>query len=428
MRILYITSGTGSFYCGSCMRDNALVKELRALGHDATMLPLYMPLTLDEEDTSAGVPILMGGVNAYLQQKSALFRHTPRWIDQFFDSPAILAAAGKRAGATSPKELGDITLSMIQGELGQQKKEIERLAHWAKENTSPDVICLSNCMLLGVARRLKQEFNVPIVCCFQGEDSFMDGLNEPFKTKTWQTLAERAAECEALVTVSHYFADTMASRLNLPREKMQVVYNGINLDGFAPAPQMPEKPTLGFFARNCPAKGLHTVVDAFLILKQRQTLPDLQLRVAGTRAMGDEVFVAEQEEKIHQAGFASDAQFLPPLSREEKIKFFQSLSALSVPATYGEAFGLYLIEAWACGVPVVQPKSGAYPELVAETGGGVLCESNDAESLADAVEKLLFNPKAALEMGDHARQMTERYFSAKTMALNFLRVLEEVKK
>lgn len=201
------------------MRDNALVKELRALGHDATMLPLYMPLTLDEEDTSAGMPILMGGVNAFLQQKSALFRHTPRWIDQIFDSPAILAAAGKRAGATSPKDLGDITFSMMQGELGHQHKEIERLAHWAKDHTHPDVICLSNCLLLGVARRLKQEFNVPIVCCFQGEDSFVDGLNEPFKTQTWQTMSERAAECEALVTVSHYFADTMAKRLNLPREK-----------------------------------------------------------------------------------------------------------------------------------------------------------------------------------------------------------------
>src|SRR5688572_7378847 len=113
MQILYLTSGTGSYHCGSCMRDNALVKELRALGHDATMLPLYMPLTLDEEDVSAGLPVMMGGVNTYLQQKSALFRKTPRWIDKVFDSPAILSAAGKFAGTTSPKELGDITLSMM---------------------------------------------------------------------------------------------------------------------------------------------------------------------------------------------------------------------------------------------------------------------------------------------------------------------------
>lgn len=426
MRILYLTSGTGSFYCGSCMRDNALVKELRGLGHDATMLPLYMPLTLDEEDTSAGMPILMGGVNTFLQQKSALFRHTPRWIDQIFDSPKMLAAAGKRAGTTSPKELGDITLSMIRGELGKQVKEIERLAQWAKEHTKPDVICLSNALLLGVARRLKKEFNVPIVCCFQGEDSFINGLNEPFKSQTWQTMAERSAECEALISISHYYADVMASELKLPRDKFQVVYNGINLDGFGPASQPPKHPTLGFFARNCAAKGLHTVVDAFLVLKQRQTVPDLQLHVSGTRAFGDEIYVEEQQEKIRQSGHEQDAQFLPPLSRDEKIKFFQGLSALSVPATYGEAFGLYLLEAWACGVPVVQPQSGAYPELISETGGGVLCETNSPESLADAVEKMLVNPIAAHEIGLHARDMTERYFSAHSMAENFLKVLESV--
>ncbi len=406
------------------MRDNALVKELRALGHDATMLPLYMPLTLDEEDESAGLPILMGGVNAYLQQKSALFRHTPRWVDRIFDSPSILAAAGKRAGATSPKDLGDITLSMMQGEIGHQHKEIERLAHWAKEHTRPDVICLSNSLLLGVARRLKEEFDVPIVCSFQGEDSFVNGLDEPFRTQTWQEMGKRASECEALVTTSHYFADTMAERLGLPRERLQVVYNGINLEGFAPAPEGPENPTLGFFARNCAAKGLHTVVDAFILLKRRETLPNLQLRVAGTRAVGDEIYVAAQQEKIHQAGFDADARFSPPLSREEKIKFYQGLSALSVPATYGEAFGLYLIEAWACGVPVAQPRRGAYPELIAETNGGVLCEPDSAESLADSIEKLLSNPIAARGIGEHARQMTERYFSARTMATNFMKVLE----
>jgi glycosyltransferase involved in cell wall biosynthesis len=424
MRILYLTSGTGSYHCGSCMRDNALVKELRALGHDATMLPLYMPLTLDEEDTSAGLPVMMGGVNTYLQQKSALFRKTPRWIDKVFDSPAILSAAGKFAGTTSPSELGDITLSMMLGETGNQHKEIDRLAEWAKENTKPDIICLSNALLLGVARRLKAEFNVPVVCCFQGEDSFVDALDEPFKTQTWEAMSERARECEALVAISHYYADVMAERLNLPREKMQVVYNGINLDGFAPATQAPEHPTLGFFARNCFSKGLHTVVDAFVLLKQRDTLPNLKLRVAGTRAAGDEKFVAAQQEKIECAGFTADAKFLPPLSREEKIQFLQSLSALSVPATYGEAFGLYLIEAWACGVPVAQPKSGAFPELIQETGGGVLFEPNDPESLADAVENLLANPDTARQFGKNAHEMTLRCFSAQTMAENFIKVLE----
>jgi glycosyltransferase involved in cell wall biosynthesis len=425
MRILYLTPGTGSYYCGTCMRDNALVTALRALGHDATLLPLYMPLTLDEADASAGVPVMMGGVNAYLQQKSALFRKTPRWIDQLFDAPAVLAAAGKRAGTTAPSQLGDITLSMLQGEDGHQHKEVERLAQWTKENTRPDLICLSNSLLLGVAPRLKREFGVPIVCCFQGEDSFMDGLNEPYKTQAWQLLGRRAAECDARIAISRFYAETMARRLNLPLEQFHVVYNGIALEGFAPSPQAPANPTLGFFARNCPAKGLHTVVDAFILLKQRGAIANLKLRVSGTRAAGDEKYVAQQEAKIRAAGFENDAEFLPPLSRDEKILFLQSLSALSVPATYGEAFGLYLIEALACGVPVIQPKSGAFPELIEVTGGGVLFEVDSPPSLADETAKLLANPASAREMGQRGREIVLRDFSAARMAENFLKVVAQ---
>ncbi len=423
MRFLYLTPGTGSYYCGTCMRDNTLVTALRALGHDATLLPLYMPPSLDEPSAALGTPVMMGGVNAYLQQKSALFRHTPRWIDQIFDSPAVLAAAGKRAGATSPQELGDITLSMMMGENGHQKKEIERLAQWARSNTKPDVICLSNGLLLGVAHRLKDEFDVPIVCCFQGEDSFMDALNEPFKAQTWQAMSERARECEALIAISQYYSDVMTGRMNLTAP-MHVVYNGINLDGFESAPRAPENPTLGFFARNCAAKGLGRVVEAFILLKQRGAIANLKLRVSGTRAMGDEKYIAAQQEKIRAAGFEADAEFLPPLSRSEKIAFLQSLSVLSVPTAYAEAFGLYLLEAWACGVPVVQPKSGAFPELIERTGGGVLCEPNNVASLADGIENVLSNPVKAREMGENARQIVQREFSARKMAENFLSVVQ----
>lgn len=423
MRILYITSGTGSFYCGSCMRDNALVRALRVLGHDATMLPLYMPLTLDEPDASNGMPVMFGGVNAYLQQKSALFRKTPRWIDQFFDSPAILAAAGKRAGTTSPRELGDITLSMMQGESGHQSKEIERLAHWVKDNPKPDVICLSNALLLGVARRLKAEFNVSIVCSFQGEDSFIDAIGEPFTTQVWQAMSERARECEALVAVSHYYAGVIGNRLNLPSDKIHAVYNGINLDDYDTVARAPEHPTLGFFARNCAPKGLHNLVDAFILLKQRGKVPDLKLRVSGTRAAGDEKFVAVQEEKIRAAGFASDAAFELPKLRNEKIEFLRGLSVLSVPTTYNEAFGLYAIEAMACGVPVVQPRRGAFPELIERTGGGVLCEPDDMASLATTIEELLLDSGRLRDLGEKGRQSVREEFSSQKMAENFLKAM-----
>ena len=80
MNILQITPGAGKMYCGNCFRDNALVAALRREGHDVLMVPLYLPLTLDEDDQSAGTPIFFNGVNVYLGQSSSFYRRAPGWI------------------------------------------------------------------------------------------------------------------------------------------------------------------------------------------------------------------------------------------------------------------------------------------------------------------------------------------------------------
>ena len=116
MRIILLTPGTGSFYCGTCMRDNALALALRSQGHDALMVPLYLPPTLDEASSAENAPLFYGGINVYLQQKAGLFRKTPRWVDRLFDAPALLQGAARRAGMTQAHELGDLTLSMLRGE------------------------------------------------------------------------------------------------------------------------------------------------------------------------------------------------------------------------------------------------------------------------------------------------------------------------
>ena len=126
------------------------------------------------------------------------------------------------------------------------------------------------------------------------------------------------------------------------------------------------------------------------------------------------------------AGLAGGAEFLPNVSREEKAAFLQSLTLLSVPASYGEAFGLYLVEAWAAGVPVVQPRCAAFPELVEATGGGILCEPGSAEALADGWETLLAEPAKAREMGARGRAAVEREFSMRRMAERFVAVTREM--
>src|SRR4249919_2468992 len=219
MRLVHLTAGTGSFFCGTCLRDHALVKAMRRLGHDALMVPLYLPLVLDDFDSRGESPLFFGGINVYLQQKSTFFRHTPKWFDKLLDSPALLRQAGRRAGMTNPRQLGEMTLSMIEGELGHQAKELDKLVAWLVEQ-KPDVVCLSNSLLIGVARRVREELRVPIICSLQGEDAFLDFLPDPYRVRCWQLVQERAADVARFVAPSRYYKALMQERLRLAPEKI----------------------------------------------------------------------------------------------------------------------------------------------------------------------------------------------------------------
>src|SRR4051812_2049534 len=178
-------------YCGNCFRDNALVHALRQLRHSVLMVPLYLPMTLDEEDESAGTPTFFGGVNVYLQQKSSVFRHLPRPMHQWLSSPAVLKWASGRAAKTRAEDVGELTLSMMRGEEGQQRRELDQLIDWLKGQKHPDVVCLSNGLLMGLVRRLKKDLDTRVVCMLQGEDSFLDSLPPKLREDAWGLLAQR---------------------------------------------------------------------------------------------------------------------------------------------------------------------------------------------------------------------------------------------
>src|SRR5437763_7308767 len=129
MKIAYITAGAAGMYCGSCMHDNTLVAALCNLGHDALLVPTYTPIRTDEEDVSQK-RIFFGGINVYLEQKLALFRHTPWFIDRLFNFPALLRWVSRFAFGTRAEDLGELTVSMLQGEHGRQSKEVDKLVTW----------------------------------------------------------------------------------------------------------------------------------------------------------------------------------------------------------------------------------------------------------------------------------------------------------
>jgi len=436
MNIVQLTPGAGAMFCGNCLRDNAFVKTVRAMGHQVLMVPLYLPLTLDEPDQTGNTPIFFSGISVYLRQKSGLFRYAPSWIDDVFASPRLLRWAAGRAAKTRAADLGDLTLSMLQGELGNQARDLELLLNWLKAQPRPDVVCLSNALLIGMVRALKQELGAPVVCTLQGEDSFLDGLPEPHRSACWGMLGLRAKEVDLFIAPSHYFANRMRDRLGLSSERVRVVYNGINLEGYETASetrnskpvvmgQSPHTtagsapPILGFFARMCREKGLDTLVEAFIQVRRQARIPNLKLHIGGSCGPADQPLVDSLREKLRAAGLDGDTAFFPNLERAAKIAFLRSLSIFSVPAGYGEAFGLYIIEALAAGVPVVQPNTAAFPELVELTRGGMICDAT-AAGLAAAIEELLLDPVRIQALGDAGRRSVFERFSAEAMTRSLI--------
>jgi len=427
MRILFLSPGAGKMYCGNCFRDNALVRSLRGLGHDALMAPLYLPLTLDEKDQSEGTPIFYGGINVYLDQKSRLFAWAPHWLRQRLSSPKVLAWAAGRAAKTRPAEVGDLTLSMLQGREGRQARELDELTEWLKADIRPEVVVLSNALLLGLGPRLKTELGCRIVCLLAGEDSFLDALPAPYREDCWRTAARQAAHVDQFHSPSVYYAGLMGRRLGLAPDRMAVVPPGISLEGYEPPGEPPPPPgggpVLGFFARMCRDKGLPALVEAFIALRKTGRHPNLTLRVGGSCGPSDQVVVEEMRGRLREHGLDHAVSFHPNLDRPAKLAFLRSLTIFSVPALYGEAFGLYLLEAMAAGVPVVQPPCAAFPEVVARTGGGLLSTDNSPGALAAAIESLLQDPARARALGDAGRRSVFDAFSDRHMAENTLRAL-----
>ncbi len=402
MKIVNILPGTGdSFYCENCVRDISMVKGLRQLDHDVIMVPMYLPLSFDELNLSEDTPIFFGAVNLYLKQMMPFFKKAPRWLIRLLDSMAMLKFAAKKSGSTQASGLEEMTLSMIRGEDGNQAAELDQLVSWLKKEVRPDVIHLANVLLIGLTRRIKEELGIPVVCSLQDENTWIDAMNPVYSKQIWETIAERANDVDAFIAVSQFFADFMKERLKVDADKMRVVPIGMDLTDFQSHHKIINPPVIGYLSRICEAHGLDILIDAFVILKQDEKLRNLRLYATGGQLGEDKRFIKSIRKRVSRLGLQSDIRFHPEFDQKSRIAFLQSLSVLSVPMKVPAAIGAFQIEALAAGVPVVQPKIGGFTEFIEQTGGGVLYEPNDAETLASALQTVLLNP-------DHAKKLVEQ--------------------
>jgi len=424
MRIAQIVPGTGlPYYCENCGRDGSLAAALRDRGHEVVVGTLYLP----PAPGPRAAPVFYGAVNLYLRHRFPGFARTPAWVRRALDSRGLLRLAGSFSGASSAAGLEGLTLSMLRGEEGGQAEELARLVDWLK-GIRPDAVHLSNCLLSGIARRVRRELGVPVACSLQDEDTWIDAMEEPARGAAWRILGENAANVDVLAAVSRYYADFMGARMAIPAGRMAVVPIGIDVEGFSAAPSgLPfDPPVIGFLSRVCERMGAGLLADAFVLLARGGRFPGLRLRLTGGGTRADAAFVRAVRRTLARHGLLSRADFVRPFGRGDRARFLRSLTVLSVPAPAGEAFGTFLLEAMACGVPVVEPRVGGFTELIEQTGGGVLYEPNTPEALAAALEGVLSDKVNAPALGQAGRNAVLSRYTAAHMAAGLERALVQV--
>jgi glycosyltransferase involved in cell wall biosynthesis len=426
MRLLHLTAGAGGMYCGTCLRDNTVAAELMARGHDVSLLPVYTPTRTDEANVSDG-HVFFGGISVFLEQRVPLFRKTPAVLDFLWDVPAVIKAATGRGVSVDPKDLGELTVSMLKGEAGFQAKEIDKLNSFLRASPPFDLVVLPVSLLLGLAPPLKRALQRPIVCMLQGEDLFLDFLAKDHRDLSRELIRAHAPHIDAFMATSDYYSDFMTGYLGIDRKTIHTVPIGIHLDGHDPSPNPRKDPlTIGYLARIAPEKGLDLLASAYRILRKDLGLPPSRLRAAGYLAPEHKGFLREIEDKLQAWGLRDEFRYVGEVTREAKIAFLKEVDVFSVPSPYAEPKGLYLLEAMANAVPWVQPRHGAFPEMERRTGGGLLFEPNDAQDLASRIMALVGNPHLAGHLGRNGAEGVQAHYTAAKMAERTLEVFDKV--
>ena len=411
-------------YCGTCIHDNALAAALQRKKNEVALIPTYTPIRTDETNVSID-HVFYGGINVYLEHKAALFRHTPWVFDELLNRPALLRKLSRFSASTSAESLGALTLSVLKGEHGHQKKELAKLIKWLRDSFQPDLVQLTNSMFVGFAKEMKKALGVPILCGLQGEDAFLERLAEPHKTQALEVLQDRASDVDGFIAPCQYYADFMATYLNTPVDKIHTVKLGLNLEGYGENRETTntESPfVIGYLARICPEKGLHLLVDAFYQLTQKVGSDRIRLKVAGYLGKADGPYFEGVTKQIDAWGLADVFEYQGEVDRGEKIDFRTSLHVFSVPTTHKEPKGLFALEALASGVPVVLPRHGGFPELIDTTNGGLLVTPESPSAVAEGILQLMNHPKYREELGQRGKEVVHRSFRDDVMAEETLAV------
>lgn len=425
MRIAFITPGFGdAFYCQNCFRDMHIINELRDMGHEVLVIPMYLPHTLSGEFMNENIPVFYGAIGVYLKQIIP-FKKIPKIILNILNSKPLLTLASRFSGATDSPGLEDLTIDILLGDKGKHAEELDKLANYIKHEVKADIIHLSNALLLGLASKIKSE-KTAVVCVCQDEDSWIEAMDKRHEKAAWEIMAIKAEDVCTFIAVSENYASIIKSHIHPSKTPVCVAPVGLNLNSYKKSTLPQNPPVFSFLSRLSPATGFNIFIEAYILLKKE--FPNLILKATGGATSSDKKSMKPYIKRLKKLGYIDSVYIDEAAYRKDKVSFLASSTILSVPIEKGEAFGTYLIEAMASGVPVIQPKSGGFTEIIEKSGGGILYEGKGAKALAENVSYLLKNPTLIKTLSDNGYANSRKYFSSKIFAQRLLDIYNDIKK
>jgi glycosyltransferase involved in cell wall biosynthesis len=430
MKIVYLITGSGgSFYCGNCYRDMIYLRAIRNVpGITASAIPLYLPPDDKNEESGFDRNVFFGAISMYLREKVPFLRNMPAFFDKFLDSAPMLRMAAKRSGTTNTEGLEDMTLSMIKGEKAFPDKELRRLVKYLTENGKPDVIHLSNALIIGLSRQLKRHMDVKIVCSLLNEDDWIEEMVEPYRSNAWKLISEEAENVDTFITPSNYYRELFISKTGYSGKNVFIVPLAIDTRNLNILPKKNNYPAVGYFSRINSPNGFDKLVDAFIDLKSSDRLPGLTLHVSGGFTGSDKPFIEEQIKKIKANGLKSFIRIYPEFHGNSKEEFFSNIDIMSVPVRKHDGYGLYILEANAAGVPVVQPETGAFPEIIEKTKGGITYSPDTVKDLCESLVRLFENNSLRASLGESGKENVLKELSLVRMSEGLSVVYNETMK
>jgi len=438
MKILSIIPGSGDvFYCGNCFRDNLHAQALRRAGQDVIIMPLYLPLT--DKSFCADTPLFFPATSYYVSQKFFEDGKMPSVFEKMLDSPSILRLASSLSGTTSAKGMEQMTLSMIKGEDKNFAKQVEKLIHWIVNHDRPDVIHLSSSMLIGIAKAIKNQINVPVVCSLQDEELWLDSLEKEYTQEAWAAIRDNVSYVDRFIASSEFYKSVALNKMPEIGE-VDVVYPGVNIEKY----QNPSTPfkgalqssvrqlpleggggaaTIGFFYRMNYENGLDILAQSFVQLKSENAIPNLKLKIGGGYTRENKHFVKNIRNILQP--YMHDVIWSENYSLDEHVDFYKNISLICAPLRFNEAVGLYLCEAFAAGRPAVVPNTGSFGEIT--ENAGLLYSPNDSKHLTEALRQLLLDAALYEKCKQNALRLSRERYNDATAAESLLKIYNSTK-